>query len=284
MQEKQQPLVSILISAYNAEHFLLLTINSILVQTYTNIEVLILDDKSQDNTYGLHTKISDPRVRWFKGEISRWPYGWLNFLLDQVKGAYIAIQDHDDLWHPTKIEKQIEFLEYHQEYRWCGTKTLMRYESDQQGFLYYLWEKNYYTIHPSLVFRAWDERYPLDTTYMTDAYFQKMQLCKWGEKLIYNLDETLSFHLIRSGAKNFSYKRFSYSRATFRVIFQLHPLWYWICIIGWETLRKLLYPVFRFIGKGHWIDVMERKPFEILGNRMSEYSQERLRGMGFEKN
>lgn len=71
MQEKQQPLVSILISAYNAEHFLLLTINSILVQTYINIEVLILDDHSKDNTYGLHTKISDPRVRWFKGEISR---------------------------------------------------------------------------------------------------------------------------------------------------------------------------------------------------------------------
>jgi glycosyltransferase involved in cell wall biosynthesis len=47
----QQPLISVLVSAYNAEYFLLQTIHSVLDQTYGNIEVLILDDKSKDDTY-----------------------------------------------------------------------------------------------------------------------------------------------------------------------------------------------------------------------------------------
>ena len=94
--------------------------------------------------------------------------------------------------------------------------------------------------------------------------------------MIYNIDETLTFHLIRSGATNLSYKRFTYSRATFCVIFQLHPVWYGICIIGWESLRKILYPLFHLIGKGKWIDVMERKPFELLGNKISDYPLEKI--------
>ncbi|MBQ7074919.1 hypothetical protein IJM86_07955 [bacterium] len=65
----------------------------------------------------------------------------------------MAIQDHDDLWKPEKLEKQVNFLEENLKYVGCGTKTLMRYEGDNKGFEYFLGKENYYTIHPSLLFR-----------------------------------------------------------------------------------------------------------------------------------
>ena len=278
--EKNKPLVSVLISAYNAESFLIPTIYSVLNQKYKMLEVLILDDNSKDNTYNLRSQITDSRVHRFQWKVSRGPYGWLNFLLEKAKGDYIAIQDHDDFWHPDKIQKQVQFLEQHLEYIWCGTKTLMRYESDQKWFEYFLWMENYYTIHPSLVFRNKWQRYPTDSVYMNDALFQKTILCQW-EKIIYNINETLTMHRIKDGASNFSYKRFLYTWGTMNTIFILHPIWYGICIVLRETMRKIIYPILSWIGKWKRIDVIERIPFRLMGNKMGEYNKQKISFMGF---
>ena len=274
-------LVSVLICTYNASQTIKKTLQSCLDQTYSKIEILIHDDQSWDCTLDIIYSIQDPRIKIITSWTKLGPYKWLNFLLDHARWEYIAIQDHDDLWHPEKLMKQITFLENREwkRYLGCGTKTLMRYESDQQWFEYFLWKENYYTIHPSLVFRNTDMRYPEDTNYMVDAYFQK-KLCG-GQRLIYNIQEILTLHLIKSWASNHSYTWFTYSRATIRSLFYLHPIWYGVCILWWETLRKALYPVFHWVGKGNWIDVAERVPFRLMGYRMNEYSKERLREMEF---
>ena len=274
-------LVSILICTYNASETIFATIQSCLNQTYSNIEILIHDDQSVDKTLEIIKNIWDEKIKIIYSWQKLWPYWWLNFLLDHACGEYIAIQDHDDLRHPEKIEKQINFLKNNKEYIWCGTKTLMRYEWDQKGFEYFLWEKNYYTIHPSLVFRNGSYRYPTDTSYMVDAYFQKMKLCKWWEKLIYNTDETLTLHLVKAGAKNYSYKWFRYSLVTMRTIFTLHPLWYGVLIIGRETMRKIVYPLLQYIDKGSWIDKIERIPFSLLGNKIENYPRKKIIELGF---
>lgn len=74
----------------------------------------------------------------------------------------------------------------------------MYYEDDGKYFEYFLGEKNYYTIHPSLVFRNLGSfRYDTtDTEYMCDAWSLKENLCG-GEKKIYNLREPLTLHLIK---------------------------------------------------------------------------------------
>jgi teichuronic acid biosynthesis glycosyltransferase TuaG len=276
----QYPLVSILISAYNAESFLIPTIQSVLQQTYQNIELLILDDASTDNTYQLKKQFHNPKIKRYKSDINLWPYRWLNYLLEKATGEYIAIQDHDDFWHREKLKKQIHFLEKNKKYIWCGTKTLMRYEWDQKWFEYYLWKENYYTIHPSLVFRNQWYRYPEDRIYMNDAYFQKKVLCDW-KKNIYNINETLTFHRIKSGVSNFSYKWFRYSWVTINTVFTLHPVWYSICIIWWETMRKIVYPVLQVIDKERWIYVLEKRPFEMMGNKMEAYPIEKLNKIWF---
>ncbi len=278
-------LVSILICTYNAEETIKKTIQSCLHQTYSHSEILIHDDQSKDNTVELIKNMWDTKIKIINSWRKLGPYWWLNFLLDHASGEYIAIQDHDDLWHPEKLQKQIKFLESEQwrKYLWCGTKTLMRYESDQQWFEYFLWQENYYTIHPSLVFRNQWQRYPTDSVYMNDALFQKTVLCN-GEKKIYNIDETLTFHRIKDGASNLSYKWFRYSLATIRTVLTLHPVWYGVCIIWWETMRKIVYPVLQWVGRWKWIDVLERKPFEMMGNTTHKYHEKKRMGMGFIKN
>ena len=143
-------LVSILICTYNAGNTIKQTLQSCLNQSYSGIEILIHDDQSKDNTLDVINSIWDKRIKIVESWKKLWPYKGLNFLLDNAKWDYIAIQDHDDLWHPEKIEKQVKFLEENEKCVWCWTKTLMWYEWDNKWFEYYLWKENYYTIHPSL--------------------------------------------------------------------------------------------------------------------------------------
>jgi len=274
-------LVSILICTYNAAETIEKTIQSCLNQSYQHIEILIHDDQSKDATLQIISNIQNNKIKIIKSGKKLGPYWWLNFLLDHAQWEFVAIQDHDDLWHKEKLLKQIEFLHTYPTYIGCGTKTLMWYEWDQKWFEYYLGKESYYTIHPSLVFRNCDYRYPIDTSYMVDAYFQKKELCKWWNKLIYSIDKTLTLHLVKAWASNYSYKWFTCSLATLRSIFYLHPIWYGVCILWWETLRKILYSVLLFFDLWKWIDKCERLPFVILGNKMGEYNEERLKEMGF---
>lgn len=272
--------VSVLICTYNAQQYIDATIQSILNQTYKNFELLILDNASSDSTVSHIQSFTDPRIKLFKSKKNLWPYGWLNFLLDKSTGEYIAIQDHDDLRHPQKLNKQIDFLENNKQYIWCGTKTLMRYEWDQMWFEYFLWKENYYTLHPSLVFRNSTEyRYP-DTIYMADALFQKNILCRW-KKLLYNLDETLTMHRVRDWANNYSYKWYKLTWKNLQTVFGLHAVWYAIFATAFELMRKIVYPVLHWLKITSLIDRIERLPFVFQGYKVRKYSSDDIKKRGF---
>jgi len=274
------PKISILICTYNAEKYIHATIQSCLNQTFTDFELLILDNDSKDETVKYIQSFNDQRIQLFTSQKNLWPYGGLNFLLEKATGEYIAIQDHDDLRHPEKIAKQIDFLDSHREYVGCGTKTLMRYEGDHKGFEYFLWEKNYYTIHPSLVFRnAKHYRYP-SIVYMADAVFQKKTLCH-GKKIIYNLDETLTMHRVRAGASNYSYRRYKLTCQNLKTVFSLHIRWYAVFATLFELMRKIIYPVLHRLKASHLIDRIERLPFVLQRYKMKRYSLAEVRKVGF---
>ena len=267
-------LISVLICTYNAENTIKRTLESCLNQTYKNFEILIHDDQSKDKTIEVINSLWDKRITIIESWKKLWPYKWLNFLLDHAKGEYIAIQDHDDLWYPEKIEKQVKFLEENKKYVGCGTKTLMRYEWDNKWFEYYLGKENYYTIHPSLMFRNEWYRYP-NKIYMNDAYFQKKVLCNW-KNLIWNIDETLTVHRIKKWAENYSYKRFKYTNQNIKTIFELHSVWYWILCLWFETLRKLVYPILHKIKKNQRIDNIERFPFKLQGYKIRQIDNKEI--------
>ena len=108
--------VSVILCTYNAEKYIRATLESILCQSYTTIEILILDNNSKDTTVDIIKSYKDTRIHIYSSEKNLGPYGGLNFLLEKATGEYIAIQDHDDLWRREKLEKQIEFLEKHKQY------------------------------------------------------------------------------------------------------------------------------------------------------------------------
>ena len=109
-QERVEGLVSIIMPSYNTAPYIEETIQSVLNQTYTNWELIIVDDCSTDNTDEVLETIKDDRIRCFKNEKNSGAAVSRNKALREAKGQWIAYLDSDDLWMPEKLEKQIEFM------------------------------------------------------------------------------------------------------------------------------------------------------------------------------
>ena len=142
----------------------------------------------------------------------------------------------------------------------------MYYEADRKYFEYLLGHVNYYTIHPSLVFRN-DRKFRYDTEneYFCDAYSLKKYLCH-GEKLIHNLDESLTLHLVKKSSGNYSYKWYTLSWKNLARAYELHSVSYATLTTGWEIMRKIVYPILNTGKLGSWINPIERIPFRLFGN------------------
>lgn len=105
-------MVSIIMPSYNTARFISDTIRSILAQTYTDWELIIVDDCSNDNTDEIVKPfLSDSRIRYLKNEKNSGAAISRNYALREAKGKWIAFQDSDDIWVPEKLEKQINFME-----------------------------------------------------------------------------------------------------------------------------------------------------------------------------
>ena len=103
-------LVSIIMPSYNTAQYIKNTIQSVLNQTYTNWELIIVDDCSNDNTNEVLNTITDQRIMIFKNEKNSGAAVSRNKALREAKGRWIAFLDSDDLWMPEKLEKQISFM------------------------------------------------------------------------------------------------------------------------------------------------------------------------------
>jgi len=103
----QEPLISIIICTYNGADFLEETLRSVMNQTYKNIEIVVVDDGSKDNTCAVVEKCSeeDRRIVLYKKKNGGLPSS-RNYAFEKAKGEWIAIIDQDDLCYPTRIEKQ----------------------------------------------------------------------------------------------------------------------------------------------------------------------------------
>jgi len=109
----QQDLVSIIMPSYNTGRFIKDTIDSVLAQSHTNWELIIVDDCSTDNTDEVVSTFHDERIKYIKNEKNSGAAVSRNRALREAKGKWIAFLDSDDLWEPQKLEKQIMFMVEH---------------------------------------------------------------------------------------------------------------------------------------------------------------------------
>lgn len=121
----EKPLVSVIIPAYNAEKYVEQAIRSIMNQTYKNLEILVTDDSSTDNTLKILQKLAeeDSRISIHHNEQNKKIVKTLNDLVGRAKGKYIARMDADDISLPKRIEKQVLFLENNKAIDFCGTNA-----------------------------------------------------------------------------------------------------------------------------------------------------------------
>lgn len=112
----EDSLVSVIIPTYNRADCVGRAIDSVLVQSYGSIEVVVIDDGSTDETTGLIQRRygSDPRVRYYRQE-NAGIAGARNAGLTKVAGAFVALLDSDDYWDPWKLELQIACMRAHPE-------------------------------------------------------------------------------------------------------------------------------------------------------------------------
>lgn len=121
MRVPTMPEVSVIVPAYNAEHTLEATLDSILAQTFTDFEVLVVDDGSSDSTARIASDAGPPVTCLSK------PNGGVasarNHGLATARGRYIAFLDADDLWEPEKLARQVELLRTRTDVGACFTAT-----------------------------------------------------------------------------------------------------------------------------------------------------------------
>jgi glycosyltransferase involved in cell wall biosynthesis len=213
-------LITVGIPFYNAKGTLLEAIRSIFAQTFTDWELILVDDGSTDGSVDIARSIDDPRVRLLvpDGRNLRLA-ARLNQIAQAAKGEYIARMDADDLCHPERFTRQLEFLQTHPEVDVVGTSMCILDEQCQPSQKLIVAEtneaifKNKYKggvsiIHPTIMARAeWFRKWPYDgRDIRCEDYGLWMRSCKSTiyaniQTILYFKDEHLTFS-IRKYAKS----------------------------------------------------------------------------------
>jgi len=177
------PQVTVLLPVLNGAAYLKESIDSILGQTFTNFELLVIDDGSTDATPQILRSIRDPRLRVVTHPQNLGFVATLKEGLETACGALIARQDHDDISFPERLRKQVEFLRRHPDYVLVGAEAwqtdahgrrafrLLR-PTDPESIRWYLCFDNAF-IHSSVLYRRDVIREKFDETlppFPTDDY------------------------------------------------------------------------------------------------------------------
>lgn len=116
-----QDLISVIIPSFNRANTIKACVDSVLKQTYRNIEVIVVDDASTDNTVEVLKSIVDDRFRYYGYKTNMGACYARNYGVSNAVGKYITFQDSDDIWLPEKLEKEINYLKDNNfDFVFCG--------------------------------------------------------------------------------------------------------------------------------------------------------------------
>ena len=130
--------ISVVVPCYNRRNRILASVESVLGQSYDNLELIVVDDGSTDGTAALFENYPDKRLRFLRYEENRGACYARNYGAERSTGQYLAFQDSDDVWHRNKLEKQIHHIrETGADMSFCGMNRISESGS-----------RFYYPVHP----------------------------------------------------------------------------------------------------------------------------------------
>lgn len=176
--------ISIGISIYNAEKYLSDAIKSVIAQTYPYWELILIDDGSKDDSLKIAQDFAatDNRIRVISDGLNKKLPARLNQLISDSKGEYIARMDADDIMHPQRLEKQLQFLEKNKQYDLVSSGLIsIDSQNKVKGFrcVSQLYDEfsspnlSYPIVHPSVMARkCWYERNQYSLAYARAEDFE----------------------------------------------------------------------------------------------------------------
>ena len=108
--------ISVIIPTYNREQKIVKSVQSVLEQTYSNLEIIIVDDGSTDHTEQVVKEIQDERIVYIRQAENQGVSAARNIGVANATADFIAFHDSDDCWHSDKLEKQMEYWKRYPEY------------------------------------------------------------------------------------------------------------------------------------------------------------------------
>ena len=282
MNNPENPLVSVIMPAYNAAKTIKKSIDSILNQSYTNFELLVIDDGSKDETAPIIKSYTDPRVKYVKNENNMGLVKTLNKAISISAGKYVARMDSDDISLPKRLELEVDYMESHPNCIICGgfAESFTEVDGNMRKIRLLKYEVDDYRIkqelaceccfaHPTVMFRSsvfsrTDIRYN-DDYLNSEDYKYWIDLMEFGE--YHNIPTKLLLYRISptqmSASSNVTIRNSSRCRLLY-IIKQYGP----------ETHNLVLKtkPSVKLIRQLKKIDINNRYFFKVLYLSFYKYS------------
>ncbi len=220
----KSPKVTVLMSVYNGEKYLHEAVESILNQSFTDFEFLIINDGSTDNSVKIIKSFNDARIHLISNSKNLKLAKTLNKGIDLAQGKYIVRMDCDDISFPERLSKQVDFMEKHSEVGVCGSWVELIGENSGQIWNFALGNSDIlkclllfsnYIFHPTVIIRkSLLKKYNIyyDSSFTTSQDYDLW--CRISEySQISNLQEVLLYYRVHSEKVSEIYKQFQIQNA-----------------------------------------------------------------------
>lgn len=205
-------LVSIITPMYNSEKYIAEMIESVISQSYTNWELIIVDDCSNDNSVNIVNKfaINDKRIRLIKQDKNGGPSSARNRAINESNGKFLAFLDSDDIWINTKLEKQIRYMENNKVSITC---TSYKIASEDMNIIYrdfiipniitykMLLKQNYLSCDTVIIDKKYFKDLRIDNNAKHEDYIFWLKLIKEVE-CVHGIQECLAIYRVRENSRS----------------------------------------------------------------------------------
>lgn len=221
-EHMNQPRVSVIMPAYNAERFIDEAISSVISQTMSDWEMIVIDDCSGDSSFQIAQSyaVKDSRIRVLKNPENSGVAKTRNRGIDLAYGEYIAFLDSDDIWHPQKLEKQLEKMHStgagisYCSYRIIGItgeKVKADYVVPETACYADILKENYIQCSAMLIRADIVKKFRFNTEFFHEDYILGLDMLGSGEKAIGCPELLLSWRYLEN-SRSFNKKKSALNR------------------------------------------------------------------------